>query len=154
MCCSHTVVSWLFNHLYCRMMLVTRKLGHHYWNQLERVIFTLWLTTQPNTRPMNWAYSTIEKEVLAMVLAVEKFDLFLSSTSYVATVFIGHNNQIYLSSVKKKNTRLMRWTLRLQLYNLTICHIPAKTMCWLTLLLGCIRDNTGSKLFFTLLVIQ
>ena len=71
-------------------------------------------------------YSTIEKETLALVLAVQHFEIYLSVGVYPVIVFTDHNPLKYLNQFRNKNQRLTRWSLFLQEYNLEIFHIPGK----------------------------
>ena len=71
-------------------------------------------------------YSTIEKECLALVLALQHFEVYLSSSSLPIHVFSDHNPLVFISRVKNKNHRLLRWSLLLQEYNLDIKHIKGK----------------------------
>lgn len=71
-------------------------------------------------------YSTIEKECLALVLALQHFEVYLSSSSLLIHVFSDHNPLVFLNRVKNKNHRLLRWSLMLQEYNLDIKHIRGK----------------------------
>ena len=69
-------------------------------------------------------YSTVEKETLALILALEHFDVYVSGTKI--TVFTDHNPLTFLSKMKNKNQRLTRWSLLLQEYNLDIRHVSGK----------------------------
>ena len=71
-------------------------------------------------------YSTIEKETLALLLALQHFDVYLGTTMFPITVLTDHNPLVFLSRMKNKNQRLVRWTLFLQGYNLDIKHIKGK----------------------------
>ncbi|XP_069949319.1 tRNA (adenine(58)-N(1))-methyltransferase catalytic subunit TRMT61A isoform X2 [Cherax quadricarinatus] len=77
-------------------------------------------------QPHQRAYSTIEKEALALVMALEHFDVYVGQTSQVVTVYSDHNPLVYLQAMKNHNTRLMRWALRLQPYNIRIQYIAGK----------------------------
>ena len=66
-------------------------------------------------------YSTIEKECLGLVSAVQHFDVYLSNSSEV-TVFTDHNPLTFLKRSRNKNQRLFRWSLFLQPYGLTVVH--------------------------------
>ncbi|XP_041461225.1 uncharacterized protein LOC121412478 [Lytechinus variegatus] len=67
-------------------------------------------------------YSTVEKECLGLVLAVQHFDVYLSSCPDV-TVFTDHNPLTFLERFRNKNQRLFRWSLFLQPYGLNVTHI-------------------------------
>ncbi|KAJ8042675.1 hypothetical protein HOLleu_09493 [Holothuria leucospilota] len=71
-------------------------------------------------------YSTIEKETLALILSLQHFDVYLGTTSFPITVYTDHNPLTFLSKMKNKNQRLMRWSLFLQSYNVDIKHIKGK----------------------------
>ena len=71
-------------------------------------------------------YSTIEKECLALVLALQHFDVYVTSSHISLVVFTDHNPLTFLSKIKNKNQRLVRWSLLLQNYNLEIRHIKGR----------------------------
>ena len=68
-------------------------------------------------------YSTVEKECLALVLALQHFEVYVSSSSLPIKVFSDHNPLVFLHKLKDKNQRLPRWSLMLQEYDLDITHI-------------------------------
>ena len=72
------------------------------------------------------SYSTVEKEALGIVLALEKFRSYLSCTAYPITVFTDHNPLVFIERVKFKNMRVLRWALALQPFNIKILHIKGK----------------------------
>ncbi|KAK9000791.1 hypothetical protein V6N11_081277 [Hibiscus sabdariffa] len=63
-------------------------------------------------------YSTTEKELLAIVFALEKFRSYLLGTNVI--VFSDHAALRYLMSKKEAKLRLIRWILLLQEFNLEI----------------------------------
>ena len=67
-------------------------------------------------------YSTIEKECLALILAIQHFDIYISSLSKPTVVYTDHNPLVFLHKMKNKNRRLLNWSLMLQGYNLQIEH--------------------------------
>lgn len=71
-------------------------------------------------------YSTIEKECFALVLALQHFEVYVTSSSLPIKVFSDHNPLVFLHKLKDKNQRLLRWSLMLQEYNLDITHIKGK----------------------------
>ena len=75
--------------------------------------------------PHQRRYSTIEKECLGLVLAVQHFDVYISNSSEV-TVFTDHNPLTFLERFRNKNQRLFRWSLFLQPYGLKVTHIKGK----------------------------
>ena len=72
------------------------------------------------------SYATVEKEALGIVLALEKFKVYLTSSAHPIEVFTDHNPLTFLESVKFKNVRVLRWALALQPYNLKILHIKGR----------------------------
>ncbi len=67
-------------------------------------------------------YSVIEKETLALIWALQHFDVYVGS-SVPLVVYTDHNPITFLHSVHCPNRRLMRWMLYLQSYCLDIRHI-------------------------------
>ena len=71
-------------------------------------------------------YSTIGKECLALILAIQHFEVYLTSSTSPIVVFSDHNPFGFLHKLKNKNQRLLRWSLLLQEFNLDIRHIKRK----------------------------
>ena len=71
-------------------------------------------------------YSTIEKETLALVLALQHFDVYLNTTKYPIVVHTDHNPLVFINKMKNHNQRLLRWGLLLQEYDMDIHHIKGK----------------------------
>ena len=71
-------------------------------------------------------YSTIEKECLALVLALQHFEVYVTSSSLPVVVYSDHNPLVFIRKMKDKNQRLLRWSLMLQEYVLEIRHIKGK----------------------------
>ena len=69
-------------------------------------------------------YSTIENECLALLLALQHFDVYLNVTLYPILVYTDHNPLTFLC--KNNNQRLTRWSLLLQEYDIIIHHIKGK----------------------------
>nr|XP_054601707.1 retrovirus-related Pol polyprotein from transposon opus isoform X2 [Nothobranchius furzeri] len=67
-------------------------------------------------------YSTVEKETLALVLAIQHFEVYLYPGSNPIVVYTDHNPLVFLSRMYNKNQRLMRWALLVQDYDLHIQH--------------------------------
>ncbi|XP_072171978.1 uncharacterized protein [Diadema setosum] len=70
-------------------------------------------------------YSTVEKECLSVVLAVQHFEAYLDGGIDIV-VYTDHNPLTFLERLKHKNQRLFRWSLILQPYPLRIMHIAGK----------------------------
>ena len=71
-------------------------------------------------------YSATEKECLSLILALQHFEVYLSSSATPIVVFSDHNSLTFIHKMKNKNQRLLRWNLMLQDYNLDIRHIKGK----------------------------
>ena len=67
-------------------------------------------------------YSTIEKELLAIILALTHFEVYIN-TNNPLVIYTDHNPLIFLNKIKNKNRRLLNWSLQLQEYNLNIQHV-------------------------------
>ena len=68
-------------------------------------------------------YSTIEKEALALILALQHFEVYLSNGNRLVEIWIDHNPLVFISRFKNKNQRLLRWSLFLQEWNLMVKHV-------------------------------
>ena len=71
-------------------------------------------------------YSTIEKEALALVLAVQHFELYITNGQGEVIVYTDHNPLAFLDRMKTRNQRLYRWGLLLQSYPIRIEHVAGK----------------------------
>ncbi len=67
-------------------------------------------------------YSTIEKEALALLLAIQHFEVYIGSSVQPITVYTDHNPLVFLQRMSNANHRLMRWALICQGFNLNIQH--------------------------------
>lgn len=72
--------------------------------------------------PSQLNYSIIEKETLALLLALQHFEVYLGSSPVPITVYTDHNPLVFLSRMYNHNQRLMRWALLVQDYHLNIKH--------------------------------
>ena len=71
-------------------------------------------------------YSTIEKETLSLILAIQHFEVYLSGMPFPVKVVTDHNPLLFLNKFKNKNQRLTRWSLFLQEWDLEISHVKGK----------------------------
>ena len=69
-------------------------------------------------------YAIIEKECLAIVWAIKKFEPYLYGNHF--TIETDHQPLQYLKRTKTENGRLMRWAIRLQQYSFTVKVIKGK----------------------------
>jgi phospholipid-translocating ATPase len=70
--------------------------------------------------PREQKYSTVEKECLAIRLAVEHFRVYLLGKPF--TIHTDHRSLVWLNRFKDKNGRLTRWSLALQPYIFKVVH--------------------------------
>ena len=61
--------------------------------------------------------------MLSLILALQHFKVYLTSSSPPTVVFSYHNPLTFIHKMKNKNQRLLRWSLLLQEYNFDIRHI-------------------------------
>ena len=78
------------------------------------------------SKKFNKNYSTVEKECLSLILALQHFEIYLTSSSSPFVVFNDHNPLTFIQKMKNKNQSLLRWNLLLQEYNLDIKHIKGE----------------------------
>ena len=71
--------------------------------------------------PRECKYSTIEKECLALVWGVQKFQQYIYGKSF--NVETDHQPLAYMQKAKIMNSRIMRWALALQPYSIHIVAI-------------------------------
>ena len=63
-------------------------------------------------KPAEQNYSTIEKEGLALVWAIDKLQVFLYGREFV--LLTDHKPLVFINNMKLQNSRIMRWSLYLQ----------------------------------------
>lgn len=68
--------------------------------------------------PREQNYSTIEREALAIIWGVQKFQNYLMGTQFYLET--DHHPLQYLNKAKFQNSRIMRWSLILQPYRFTV----------------------------------
>ena len=71
-------------------------------------------------QPREERYSTIEKECLAIKLAMQAFRTYLISRHF--TVETDHRSLVWMDKLKDSNSRLTRWSLSMQPFNFTVVH--------------------------------
>jgi len=69
-------------------------------------------------------YSTIDKELLALVFGLQKFRQWVYGKKIFA--FTDHKPITYLNSLSKHSSRLAKWALLLQEFNVQTTYIPGK----------------------------
>ena len=73
-------------------------------------------------KPHQRSLSTVEKELLAIVLALQKFEVYLSTNNPVI-IYSDHNPLVFLNRARNTNQKLLRWALFLQNFNVSVKHI-------------------------------
>lgn len=69
-------------------------------------------------------YSTVERECLAIIFGVKRFEYYLVGKEFVLEV--DHKPLIYMNSAKSTNSRLVPWSLSLQAFKFRIVYISGK----------------------------
>ncbi len=67
-------------------------------------------------------YSVIEKETLALIMALKHFDVYVGGSAHLV-VFTDHNPLTFLNSLQCPNQRLIRWLLFVQSYCLDVRYV-------------------------------
>ena len=86
--------------------------------------------------PREKNYSSIEKECLAIIWAVDKFRYYLYGKEFI--IETDHRPLVWLGNFRDKNPRLTRWALSLQPYKFTVVYIPGTENHGADLLSRCI----------------
>uniref|UniRef100_A0A674E7Q6 Gypsy retrotransposon integrase-like protein 1 n=1 Tax=Salmo trutta TaxID=8032 RepID=A0A674E7Q6_SALTR len=68
-------------------------------------------------------YSVIEKEALALIWALQHFEVYVGSGVVPIVVYTDHNPLTFFRSMMCPNQRIMRWCLFLQSFHLDVRHI-------------------------------
>ena len=68
------------------------------------------------------SYAPIELECLALVRALEHFEVYLSG-GFPVKVYTDHNPLVFLDRMRNSNQKLLRWAMCLQRFDLNIVHI-------------------------------
>lgn len=66
--------------------------------------------------------STIEKEALALLFALQHFEVYLGSSTSPLQVYTDHNPLVFFRRMFNHNHRLMHWSLIIQDFNIDIRH--------------------------------
>jgi len=77
---------------------------------------------------VEWNYKIHDKEMLAIVHALEEWRHFLEGVTYPVEIWTDHKNLEYFMTAKKLNRRQARWSLHLARFNFLLHHRPRRTM--------------------------
>ena len=72
-------------------------------------------------------YSVVEKELLAILLAVRQFACYLSGET---VIYSDHEPLTFISKLSSRNSKLLRWSLELAPYKLIVKHIKSSNNCF------------------------
>ena len=78
--------------------------------------------------PVERNYEIHDKEMLAIVRALEEWRHFLEGTEHKFEIWTDHKNLEYFMSAKKLNRRQARWSLLLARFDFLLHHQPGKPM--------------------------
>lgn len=70
-------------------------------------------------------YAAIEKEALAMILALNHFEVYVGPSNVPMVIYTDHN-PLFLKKMRNTNQRLMRWSIFMQAFNVTVTHIHGR----------------------------
>jgi len=73
-------------------------------------------------------YEIHDKEMLAIIRALEEWRHFLEGATYPVEIWTDHKNLEYFMTAKKLNHRQARWSLHLARFNFLLHHCPRRTM--------------------------
>ena len=76
--------------------------------------------------PVCYFSKRFNKHQKKLLMAIQQFEVYLTSSTLPIVVFSDHNPLSFLHKLKNKNKRLLRWSLLLQEFNLDIRHIKGK----------------------------
>jgi len=77
---------------------------------------------------MEWNYEIYDKEMLAIIRALEEWRHFLEGATHLVEIWTDHKNLEYFMTAKKLNCRQARWSLHLARFDFLLHHCPGRTM--------------------------
>jgi len=77
---------------------------------------------------VEWNYEIHDKEMLAIICALEEWRHFLEGVTYLVEIWTNHKNLEYFMMVKKLNRHQARWSLHLARFDFLLHHRPRRTM--------------------------
>ena len=77
---------------------------------------------------VEWNYKIHDKEMLAIIRALEEWRHFLEGVTHLVEIWTDHKNLEYFMTAKKLNCRQARWSLHLARFDFLLYHCPEYTM--------------------------
>ena len=77
---------------------------------------------------MEWNYKIHDKEMLAIIHALEEWRHFLEGTTHLVEIWTDYKNLEYFMMAKKLNCRQARWSLHLARFDFLLYHRPGHAM--------------------------
>ena len=77
--------------------------------------------------PIKWNYEIHDKEMLAIIRALEEWRHFLEGAEHQFKIWTDHKNLEYFMTAKRLNWRQARWSLLLARFDFLLHHHPRKT---------------------------
>jgi len=77
---------------------------------------------------MEWNYEIHDKEMLAIICALEEWRHFLERATHLVEIWTDHKNLEYFMTAKKLNHRQAHWSLHLARFDFLLHHCPGRTM--------------------------
>jgi len=77
---------------------------------------------------MEWNYEIHDKEMLAIIRALEEWRHFLEGVTHPVEIWTNHKNLEYFMMAKKLNRRQARWSLHLARFDFLLHHRPGHIM--------------------------
>ena len=78
--------------------------------------------------PAEWNYDIYDRELLAVIHALEHWRHYLQGTTHPVTLLTDHKNLTYFCQPQKLSRRQARWMMFLQDFDLHFVHIPGSAM--------------------------
>ena len=77
---------------------------------------------------VEWNYEIHDKEMLAIIYALEEWRYFLEGARHPVEIWTDHKNLEYFMMAKKLNRHQARWSLYLACFNFKLIHHPGRSM--------------------------
>jgi len=77
---------------------------------------------------VEWNYEIHDKEMLAIICALEEWRHFLEGAQHLVEIWMDHKNLEYFMTTKKLNCCQARWSLYLARFDFKLTHHPGRSM--------------------------